>query len=252
MNKHAQGGEGNVDRPVSDEHCRPVQPLLTVVDAFAFQSGDDDGRSGGRFKKKPCLKADRLAAKEMNELSLQERESIYEEIHGIPRVIEESPSVIHPNLAALEKQLSMIAKKPAYDRALFLSPKYVQDPKLRLAFVRAERFSCSKAARRMVDYFEMKLSLFGPEKLVKTISMDDLDEADKTILLEGSTYFLPEKDRSGRAILFHRQPELSSSTDDNHSSSRATSKDNTSGQSTMVRPTRPQYPVVGKKLKRKE
>ena len=45
-------------------------------------------------------------------------------------------------------------------------------------FLRAERFDAPKAAIRLVNHFEGKLVLFGEDKLVKRITLDDLEEED--------------------------------------------------------------------------
>lgn len=41
---------------------------------------------------------DNLLAKELNQLSLGEREQIYEEIHGVNQVVEESPAFVNEKL----------------------------------------------------------------------------------------------------------------------------------------------------------
>jgi hypothetical protein len=153
--------------------------------------------------KRPTYNVDVLMAKEMNELSLEERERVFEDIHGIPRVVEEEPDFVAESLIGLEEEICRIKKKPAYNRAMFLSPKYVKDRKLML--LRSDCFETRKAAVRLVSYFECKLDLFGIEKLVKRIELDDLDNDDQHALLSGSIQFLPSKDRTGRSIIFNAQ-----------------------------------------------
>jgi hypothetical protein len=175
-------------------------------DAGCFSSLFCGDRSTmGARAKKPTSNADLLSAKEMNELSLDEREHVYEDIHGIPRVVEEEPGFIAQKLEALEEELAKIPKKPAYDRALFLSPRYVKRHSFRLMFLRAENFHTEKAALRVVKYFERKLELFGEEKLVKAIDQDDLNEDDQAVLSSGVMHFLRSKDRSGRPVLIYIQ-----------------------------------------------
>jgi len=46
---------------------------------------------------------------------------------------------------------------------MFLSPKYVQDPAFLRMFLRADLYDSAKAAKRLVNYFENKLLLFGED-----------------------------------------------------------------------------------------
>jgi hypothetical protein len=147
--------------------------------------------------------SDILMAQEMNALSSDEREKVFEDIHGIPRVVEETPASVKRALQDLDGELTRILKKPAYDKALFLSPKYVIDRKLRLMFLRAQGFQANHAATHMVEHFEQKLELFGPDKLGKTITLEDLSEDDVSALSMGSAYFLSSSDRAGRRVLFN-------------------------------------------------
>jgi hypothetical protein len=145
---------------------------------------------------------DAFLAKEMNQLSLAEREQVLEEIHGIPQALQEDPELVEEQLKIMEAELSSIKDKKAYDRALFLSPRYVKNRKFRLLFLRSERMDGKKAATKMVNHFQFKLELFGIEKLVKDIEFEDLSEDDKDTLMDGHFRFLPEKDSGGRAVLF--------------------------------------------------
>jgi hypothetical protein len=63
-------------------------------------------------------------------------------------------------------------------------------------------FDAEKAARRFVRFFDYKLDLFGPERLVKDILLNDLDADDMDCLMTGSHLVLKEKDRGGRTIIF--------------------------------------------------
>jgi hypothetical protein len=52
----------------------------------------------------------------------------------------------------------------------------------------------------MVTYFNNKRMLFGEEKLVKKLTLDDLTPDDLEELETGAFQQLPEKDRCGRPI----------------------------------------------------
>jgi hypothetical protein len=189
--------------PLPDEELSGKHHGESIAGCFSLFCGERS--TMGARAKKPTLNADLLLAKEMNELSLSEREHVYEDIHGIPRVVKEEPVFIAKKLEALEEELAKIHKKPAYDRALFLSPRYVKRHSFRLMFLRAENFHTERSALRVVKYFERKLELFGVEKLVKAIAQDDLNEDDQAVLSSGVMHFLRSKDRTGRPVLIYIQ-----------------------------------------------
>jgi hypothetical protein len=145
--------------------------------------------------------ADELLAKELNELSVNQRDFMLDEIHGVADTITESPSFVSQSLANLEKELAKVRKQSMYNRALFLAPRHVKDKKLRLKFLRAEYFDAAKAAQRMIRHFEKKRELWGDSKLGKTITLDDFDENDMACLKTGSLQ-TGAKDKAGRPIYF--------------------------------------------------
>jgi hypothetical protein len=153
----------------------------------------------------PDLDMEAVAAEEMNQLTGQEREMAYEELHGVSdNSFQETPELIETSLVLLEYELKSIPKrkKRAYNRALFLKPSLATNRSFQLLFLRADRFDAPAAAQRMCRFFEEKLNLFGDEKLVKKITLDDLDPDDISGLCNGAGHLLPHKDRSGRLIFF--------------------------------------------------
>lgn len=144
---------------------------------------------------------DKMLANELNQMSIQQREKVYEEIHGVNRVLEESPSLLNEGLFRLDQVLQGIYPKPAYDQAFRQNASYCLNPKLRLAFLRAEYFDASRAAVRMVKFFEGKLEYFGPDALGRDLRLnEDMDEDDRKCLQAGHLQILPARDRAGRAV----------------------------------------------------
>jgi hypothetical protein len=141
-----------------------------------------------------------LLAKEMNQLSVKEREKVLEDVHGIARVADEPKEFIEACLALVEKELTNISSKAAYDLASSLSKEYTSSKKIRLMFLRAESYDPFNAASRMVRFFEQKYELFGADKLTKDIALDDLDPDDIAALETGFYQVLPEKDCAGRIV----------------------------------------------------
>ena len=142
-----------------------------------------------------------LVATELNQLSLEERERVQEEIHGVASLVAEDKQLVSRRLIQLNIEIGYIRKRSAYERALFLSPGLVLDEDFRLMFLRADNFDPRKAAQRMVNFFEFKLDLFGAEKLCKQITLEDLSEDDIAALYSGACQVLQEKDRTGRKII---------------------------------------------------
>jgi hypothetical protein len=143
-------------------------------------------------------------AREMNELSVQEREHVLDDIHGVAQAYEETPEFIAKCLEELDEHISKIPKpkRRAYDRALFFKPTIQNDGNFKLMFLRADIYDPEKAAKRMVKYFEDKLQLFGEEKLAREIRLEDLTKEDMDVFSTGWCLELPHKDQVGRPIWF--------------------------------------------------
>jgi hypothetical protein len=153
-------------------------------------------------------------AKELNKMSLKERERILHDIHGVAETVQETPKLIETSLKKLQDALraergggvggassSSPPKSQAYDMAASVSPDYVNDDRLRLSFLGAAQFDSKAAARRILDFFTLKLDLFGPDKLCRDIKIEDLDEDDIESLENGHMQLLPTRDQAGRAIM---------------------------------------------------
>jgi hypothetical protein len=143
---------------------------------------------------------DALLAQELNQMSFEERELVYEEIHGVETLIEETPDFVYAKLDALELEIQRINEKPAYELAEQMSREYVTDSKFRLMFLRAERFDERLAAMRLVKFMDGKLEFFGSETLTRPVYMSDLSKEELAIVKSGRLQVLPARDRSGRCV----------------------------------------------------
>ena len=159
-------------------------------------------------------------AAELTRLSMQEREDVLHDLHGVASSTPETPESIHTALNALHNELkkqctftsdytdtgttSTITSTPsksAYQMALQSdNPSYVLDPAFGLLFLRSEHFNVSAAAQKLSRFLQMKLDLFGPSKLCRSITLDDLGPEGVAALENGHFQLLPLRDRSGRAI----------------------------------------------------
>ena len=143
---------------------------------------------------------DSLIAQQLTKLSMKDREKVYYDLHGISEEIKETPTMIAAALVDLETELQALQDKEAYEMAYNMNPEYVKQIKLRLKFLRAELFDAKKAALRMARHFQVKLDLFGSDKLSRDIQQVDLDSDATKALYSGYMQILPVRDRSGRLI----------------------------------------------------
>ena len=146
-------------------------------------------------------------------LSVKEKESAFNDLHGCPDIPKEDPERLAEQLAVLDGELRKkidtnrsgqptgAEPSDAYIKAYFQDKAYVEDRKFRLAFLRAERYNVKKTARRIFSFFEQKLNLFGEEKLTEPILYQDLTEDDLYSLHSGALQMLPMKDKAGRTVL---------------------------------------------------
>jgi hypothetical protein len=149
---------------------------------------------------------DVVLAREMFELSMPEREKIYEDIHCVAKAPEEAPDFIAERLTQMDAALSKIpkSKRKALERAIFLKPSLPTNQEFKLMFLRADCYDATKAATRMAKFYEKKLSLFGREKLAKKITSEDLIEEDFARLdIAAGCRIDVEKDPRGRPIWFY-------------------------------------------------
>jgi hypothetical protein len=143
-----------------------------------------------------------VIARAMNDLSLQERDQAYEDLHGVSAAVQETPELFSQTLSQMEHSLRLIRHKPAYDMADAFRDDYVQVPQLRIMFLRAERFHAEKAAQRMVAFLDWKLRLFGEAKLCQWhVGLDDLDPDAQFLMESGWLQTLPARDSRGRVVV---------------------------------------------------
>jgi hypothetical protein len=170
--------------------CRRVE----AIDAATFPPG-----------RPTPAEIDSLIAKEMTRLSMDEREKALDDVHGIGKSVNEEPAFVSTILQELENHLNVIKWNTAYAEAEALSTEYVVNHDFRMMFLRSEQYTVKDAAERMIRFFDLKQALFGTEKLVKDITLEDLDEDDTECLTSGYAQISPKKDSAGRTIVIFLQ-----------------------------------------------
>jgi hypothetical protein len=140
-------------------------------------------------------------ANEMNAMSAEDREKVFDDIHGVAVVREETAELLLSSIRALDRSIQSIRHKNL-TRAMFLRPELETDIPLKLMFLRATEFGGTAACKRLCAYFDAKCQLFGEEKLVKdiTLSLSDLTGGGYQTPIAA---VLPKKDQAGRSVLLY-------------------------------------------------
>ncbi|KAG7340777.1 hypothetical protein IV203_024320 [Nitzschia inconspicua] len=148
---------------------------------------------------------DALLTKELNQLSMNDRELTMEEIHGAHanKVKRMEESRLDSVLEQLQIELDAIQdeRRRAYNIALGMNSTYVIERKFRTTFFRAESYDAKKAAIRMLHFLTYAREKFGENALLRPIRWDDMSDKAMAILEEGSMQILPARDNAGRLVL---------------------------------------------------
>lgn len=144
--------------------------------------------------------ADSLISRAMSSSSTKVLEQACHDVHGIAEEVQETTSFVEGCLNKLDRQIKCRNDKEAFLLAEKMNPDYVNDREFRLMFLRCDRYDIKAAAHRIVRHFQVKLDLFGKEKLALDITQDDLDKDAMDTLYSGHTQLLPTPDQSRRTI----------------------------------------------------
>jgi len=143
---------------------------------------------------------DVLLSEAMNTLTFDERQEQQAAIHGVEQEIVEESIFVDTALKELDHRLIRIKQGSVYEKAERANPEYVGARAFRIMFLRGNRYDCKAAADQMIRFFEMKQQLFGTERLVKDITIEDLDDDDRESLKAGFVQ-LAGRDTSSRQII---------------------------------------------------
>jgi hypothetical protein len=143
---------------------------------------------------------DSVIARQMSRLSVQDREKAYMDVHGVCDLVEETPEMVEGGLVQLESEILLLNDTAAYDLAASMDPSYTRNRDFRISFLRTEFFDSRRAALRLIRHFQMKLEIFGRDRLAMDITQDDLDKDAMDTLYRGNARFLSATDRAGRII----------------------------------------------------
>lgn len=173
---------------------------MLVVSKMILDCNEDFTKMGMDFGDHSS--ADALLAYELNQLSVNERNIINEEIHGIRHQCQnETPELLRDSLEQLAAELVCLPSKKAYEASQAFPECYINTDDFRLIFLRCEFFDAHKAAVRMTKYLDLIHWVFGEEVLQRDICISDFDEQALRLLRTGQFQVLPGMDRTGRRVI---------------------------------------------------
>ena len=137
---------------------------------------------------------DVLLSKELLRLSVQERNDLQEEIHGVKCMSpEETPAFIEEKLSQLSFMLNNRndiippQEKQAYLKSQQFDEgrQYVNSMDFRLRFLRCDFFDVKKAAKLLTKHLDCVVELFGLYALTRPIQLEDFNKKELQIIRKG-------------------------------------------------------------------
>lgn len=150
---------------------------------------------------------DSILAEELYTMSVRDRDTTQEEIHGVRSVArEESPEMINEAFRCFQNEIEKIPTKEAYDEAVSSNSYYVlHDRGFRIRFLRADSFDAKKASIRFINHLDLLMDYFGPDALQRPLRHSDLSKEVQDVVRSGSIQLLPNRDRAGRLVIFYHR-----------------------------------------------
>ena len=147
------------------------------------------------------IKTESILAQEFQSMTVQERELVTFDIHGLSER-QEDPKNIDKLLEDMDQSLKELQgqEQLVYDAACQQGPTYIASRKFRLSFLRSESYCINDAVDRFLRHLQLKVRLFGMENVGRKIAMKDLGEEEKACVKSGMGQLLPLSDRSGRPV----------------------------------------------------
>lgn len=142
-----------------------------------------------------------LLSNELSKLSMNERSQAYDDLHCVGDELQETPEMVEKSLFEFDQAISK-HRNSAYDIAWKQNKAYVEDPSFRLKFLRAQMHNVSKAVHQMMNFLRYKGEFFGEDKIARDITLADLSEEDKELMMSGILHIQAERDRMGRVVLY--------------------------------------------------
>lgn len=223
----------NFDEDLGIVDCRKyleVPSICSSGSAPSFNSGIVKSKAD-RIKEANTSDVDKLLLEELQGLSVEDRELVQEEIHGVSTfAVSEDDDKIVEGLKCLEEEIRAIRMEVlaspthvskvenAYNESIWAYlavdeesasasatrrvHSYIFHRDFRLRFLRADLYDAEKAAHRYLRCVECLLKYFGPFALQRPLMYEDLDKECQEATRAGYAQILPSRDRAGRLVVF--------------------------------------------------
>ncbi|KAL3936493.1 MAG: hypothetical protein SGBAC_008195 [Bacillariaceae sp.] len=119
----------------------------------------------------------------MTHLSFEELQREQEELHGVSAIVRKEKEELDTLLETFRCHCDHLKRGTVYEYAESVDKNYVCNKAFQLMFIRGNRYETKTAAEQAIRFFDMKMKLFGKDKLVKDITLNDLDDDDKASLM---------------------------------------------------------------------
>eukprot|EP00934_Nitzschia_sp_Nitz4_P000192 Nitzschia sp. Nitz4//scaffold67_size101165//80902//82521//NITZ4_004540-RA/size101165-processed-gene-0.120-mRNA-1//-1//CDS//3329556507//192//frame0 len=143
---------------------------------------------------------DAMLAADLNRMSVQERNNLIEELHGVEGEIEETPEFVEECLHMMHLELER-ARGRTYQEAMQANSDYITSRRFGLMFLRASSFDPIKAAIRMGKFLKEKKQMFGAHTLGRPLYLSDLDKDEMKALKSGLHQIFPSRNMAGKIVL---------------------------------------------------
>ncbi|CAJ1937766.1 unnamed protein product [Cylindrotheca closterium] len=140
-------------------------------------------------------------AAELNKLTVQERAKAMDDIHCVGEELNETPEMIEQSLREFDHLVQKM-KTPTYEMAVNQNKAFVEDPSFWLRFLRCNMHDVNRSVRQMMEFLKHKATYFGEDNVAREITLDDLNDADMSLLLSGLYHIQDGRDRKGRVVLY--------------------------------------------------
>jgi len=155
---------------------------------------------------------DNLFSKELLQLSMEDRNELAEEIHGVRCLaLDETPELLQASVRKLASVLESDNMIPRHQKLAYLQSQslpwtYINGDDFRLRFLRLTLFDAVKAAKRIVRFLDLACYLFGNFLLERPVRLSDFNKKELQYIRNGCFQFLPFRDRSSRRIFAIMNP----------------------------------------------
>ncbi|CAJ1947379.1 unnamed protein product [Cylindrotheca closterium] len=168
-------------------------PVLDDATARALVGSVDDEITDPRV-------VDSMVVQAISKSTTNAAERACFDAHDMPGTLKDTPELIERALSLLDIEIHARYDNHAYILAESMNPSFVKNRDFRLMFLLADNFNVKKAALRIVRHFQVKLDLFGKERIASNITQDDLDKDTFEGVYNGHMQVLPQQDHMGRTV----------------------------------------------------